>query len=39
MNISFPFKNLYFPRKFTENAAKGTQTLNQKYSSVDTQTC
>ena len=31
MNITFPFKNIYIPRKFTESAAKGTQTSNQRW--------
>ena len=36
MNITFQLKNGYFPRRFTESAAKGTQTLNQKCSSAET---
>ena len=31
----FQIKNGYFPRRFTESAAKGTQTSNQKCSSVE----
>ena len=37
MNIDLQLKNRYFPRKFTESAAKGTQTRNQRLSSVETQ--
>ena len=36
MSIAFKLKNRYFPRKFTESAAKGTITLNQRWSSVET---
>ena len=38
MKIAFQLKSRCFPRKFTESlsAAKGTQTLNQKCSSVET---
>ena len=37
MNIAFLLTNRYFPRKFAESAAKGSQTLNQRWSSVETQ--
>ena len=36
MNIAFQLKSRYFPRKFTESAAKGTQTPSQRCSSVET---
>ena len=36
MNVTFQLKNKYFPRKFTESAAKETQTPNQRCSSVET---
>ena len=39
MNIAFSFKNRHFPTKFTESAAKGTETSNQGCSSGETQTC
>ena len=32
----FFFKSRYFPRNFTGSPAKGTQTSNQRYSSVET---
>ena len=35
MNIAFLLRNRYFPRKFTEHAAKGTQTSNQRCRSVE----
>ena len=36
MNIAFQLKNRYFPRKFTESAAKGTQTTSQMCSLAET---
>ena len=36
MNIAFQSKNRYFPIKFTESAAKGNQTPNQRCSLVET---
>ena len=36
MNTAFQLKKRYFRRKFIESAAKGTQTPNQKCSSVET---
>ena len=38
MNITFPFKNRYFPRKFTESASTRGDP-NIRCSSVETQTC
>ena len=35
-NIGFQLKNRFFPRQFTESTAKGTQTTNQRCSSVET---
>ena len=35
MNIAFLLKNRYFPRKFAKSAAKGSQTSNQRCSSVE----
>ena len=37
LNIGFQLKNRYFSRKFIKGAAKGTQTPNQRCSSVITQ--
>ena len=34
MNIAFQLKNRYFPRKFTQSAAKGTQTPNLRCSYI-----
>ena len=36
MNSAFQLKNRYFPRKFTESAAKEIQTMNQRRNSVET---
>ena len=36
MNIAFQLKNRYFPRKFTESAAKGTETPSQMCSLAET---
>ena len=36
MKVAFQLKNKYFPTKLTESAAKETETLNRRCSSVET---
>ena len=36
INIAFPFKNRYFPRKFIETAAKGAKTMDQSLEETQT---